>query len=311
MQTTFVFSLLFCSWLVDSASLFSTPPIKAIEDIQHVLIRVTALPHLSSSQQKDAKSVVDFVMHTVQEVETAPNMTKEVKAKKVKEAIGRLQGLEHKWVEAAKNMTMKERAIGRLQSEIAEKRQLLAKEEGMLKLAKLKKELIEKKLLLKKLIAKQAGVKPQEEEVKLPDSEVKKIQAVASKVSKGNSKKASKLAEVLKMLHAHEHELMDDMKKVDDAEKSSDDKIAKATKDANATKNAGAEKLQRMLKRIKSKNHRLVKKARAAKAAELADVMAAISGIESGDVKALEKVLIKMQGKMEGLNSRTPGKFIY
>merc|ERR1719265_918866 len=120
-------------------------------------------------------------------------MTKEVKAKKVKEAVARLQGLEQQWVVAAKKMNATERKIGELQAQLAEKRQQLAKEEGMLKLAKLKKELLEKKLLLRKLVAQQAEAKQSSTEKKadvtLKAAELKQISAVVAAVTKGDSKK--------------------------------------------------------------------------------------------------------------------------
>lgn len=315
MQTTLVLSLLFAGCLVDSATLFSTAPVKALDDVAQALSKVTALPHLSSSQQKSAKSVVDFVLHAVHDIENSKNMTKETKAKKVKEAITRLQGLEKTWEAAANNMTASERKIGELQAKIAEKRHELAKEEGKLKLAKLKKELMEKKLLLRKLVSQQAsGSQEEKTDVKLKDAEVKQINKVATAVAKGNSSKAAKLAPVMQMLHIHEHELEESIKKIDEAEKKSDAEFAKLTASAaNATNDAGVAKAQRMLKTVKKQNQRKLEKAKASKKAELADVMGAIKSLEAGDVKGIEKVIMKMTSQMEALTSHssTSGSFIY
>lgn len=314
MQTTLVLSLLFAGRLVDSATLFSSAPVKALDDVERALSKVTALPHLSSSQQKSAKSVVDFVLHAVHDIENAKNMTKETKAKEVKEAITRLQGLQKTWQAAANNMTASERKIGELQAKIAEKRHELAKEEGMLKLAKLKKELMEKKLLLRKLVSQQSSGKEEKTDVKLKDAEVKQINKVATAVAKGNSTKAAKLAPVMQMLHIHEHELEESIKKIDEAEKKSDAEFAKlAASTANATNDAGIAKAQRMLKTVKKQNQRKLEKAKASKKAELADVMGAIKSLEAGDVKGIEKVIMKMTSQMEALTSHSSasGSFIY
>jgi len=299
-------------------SLFSSNPVKALDDVEQALKKVIALPHLSASQQKSAKSVVDFVMHTAQEVESATNMTKEAKAKKVKEAVARLQGLEEQFVVAASKMNATERKIGELQAQLAEKRQLLVKEEGMLKLAKLKKELLEKKLLLRKLVAEQAEAKQsstqKQADVTLKAAELKQITAVATAVTKGDSKKETVIVGVLKMLHGRQHELEAELKKLDDAEADSDSKFAKfAANMAPGSKVLGKDevsKAQGMLKNIKKQTHRKIQKAEAAKKVELAEVTDAVKSIEKGDVKGISKVMAKMQSEMKARTAQS-GKFIY
>jgi len=283
--------------------------------VEDALKKITALPHLSGAQQKDAKNVIDFVMHTVQEVQGAKGMTKEVKAKKVKEAIAKLQGLEQQWVHKAQNMTAAERRIGELQAKIAEKRQQLTRVEGMLKLDKLKKELLEKKLLLSKLVSQQAAAKEQASRGKADTGAkvamVKQLSAAAATMAvHANSTKAGEIAAALVMLRDREHSITAAIKALDDTEKASEKEFDGLASKTAGVKDAGVEKAQRMLKNVKKQEHRKIEKAKAAKKAELAEVTEAVKSIEAGDVKALRVVLAKMQKEVQGLDAQT-GKFIY
>lgn len=321
MRATLVLSFVFVGCLVDGARLFTDPPVKALDGVEQALKKITALPHLSSPQQKSAKNVVDFVMQTVQDVESAKGLTKEAKAKKVKEAITRLQDLQNQWTKITVNMTATDRKVGELQAQLAEKRQELAKAEGMLKLNKLKKELLEKKLLLNKLVAEQAETKQQKSQQKAEaaakDAMVKKLSTAANemathKVAVANKgKKASEITAIVAMLHAREHNITESIKKLDAVENRSETTFAKlAGKNVDATKDDGVAKAQRMLRNVKKQEHRKIEKAKAAKKAELAEVTDAVRSIEKGDVKGLQAVLTKMQSEMHASNSHA-GNFIY
>mmetsp|Transcript_117862 Transcript_117862/g.203650 ORF Transcript_117862/g.203650 Transcript_117862/m.203650 type:complete len:322 (+) Transcript_117862:60-1025(+) len=321
MQAALLLSFLFAGRLVDSAKLFTEPPVKALDGVEQALKKITALPHLSASQQKSANGVVDFVMQSVHDVENSKGLTKEAKAKEVKEAITKLQGLQEQWTKMAGNMSAADCKVGQLQAELAEKRQELAKAEGMLKLNKLKKELLEKKLLLNKLVAEQAEAKQQKAQqsadANAKHAVVKQLAAAAQDIAvhevaaKSSGNRSAQIVAIMAMLHAREHNITQSIKKLDAAENASESTFAKlAGKSLDASQDEGVAKARRMLQNVKKQEHRKIEKAKAAQKAELAEVTAAVSSIEKGDVKGLQTVLAKMQGEMQSLDAHT-GNFIY
>lgn len=310
MQTTFLFSFLFCVCLVEGAFPFGLRFAVVLKDLHRSLIDVSTIPQLSRSQQKSAFDVMYFVAFTMHDVRTTLQMSQYVKVKKLLEVIARVEGLEQKLEAAAGQVVAREGNVRKLRTQISEKemeianwvnlvkleeqnsaglkgfkrkmaswdrkvteskisklkaqvaiwKRELVNEEGMLKLAKLKKELSDKRLSLKGLLAEHVGGKqflpPQEEEVKQPKSKMaKNIQAAGVKLRKVISN-ASKSAED----HADTYDTHDstiDPKQPGVAEKSSQEIYTEPEQDMS-TRIAQAKGVQgaidRMIKNASSAN---------------------------------------------------------
>jgi chromosome segregation ATPase len=271
-----------------------------------------------------AKQVTLEVEQAAKEIESGSS-SKTEKMKLVGNAITSLQSLQGKWEKAAKDALAKEKAaeekesgaaarIAGLKKELEQKRAMLAKDETMLKEAQMQKEILEK-------AEKAEG--GSREEARQQAAELASLEAMAKSMSsapkvaekqhaQAYSKVPAPLEHVVADLRARAKNLTAALERLDSEEEKRDGELEKVAGKQVPTqgKKDAIQQGQKMLTMLRKQAKRSYKKARAVKAAELAELNDAIGSIEKGDVKALSNLMAKMQHESKQLNAKAKN-FLY
>merc|ERR1719326_387464 len=156
--------------------------VKAFAALEAALTKITSI-HMSTEESKHAEKVAADVRAAIKVVESnSTNFTKAQRNAKIGQAVKELMELQAEF-KPRKQLSQEEakKRMAELQEELKAKKDLLAKEESMIKLYTLQKELAEKKLQLQKLIekkeqaenAKKSGAAEAAEDAKLADKLMK------------------------------------------------------------------------------------------------------------------------------------------
>jgi len=306
---------------VSKGSSEATAAVAAINAVEQALAKLTSNPRMSPEMVGAAKQVTQEVEQAAKEIESG-STSKAEKMKLVGHALTSLQGLQGTWEKAAKDALAKEKAaeetetgasarIAKLKKELEQKKAMLAKDETMLKEAQMQKEILEKA---------EGGSK---EEARQQEAELASLEAMAKSMSsapkaadkphaQAHSKVPASLEHVVADLRARAKNLTASLERLDAEEKTREaelEKVANAQVPTQGKKDA-IQQGQKVLNMMKKQAKRGYKKARAVKAAELTELNEAISSIDKGDVKALSKLMAKMQHESKQLNAKAKN-FLY
>merc|ERR1719326_2083388 len=129
--------------------------VKAFAALEAALTKITSI-HMSAEESKHAEKVAADVRAAIKVVESnSTNFTKAQRNEKIGQAVKELMELQAEF-KPRKQLSQEEakQKMAELEKQLKAKKDLLAKEESMIKLYTLQKELAEKKLQLQKLIEK-------------------------------------------------------------------------------------------------------------------------------------------------------------
>eukprot|EP00747_Dinoflagellata_sp_TGD_P130985 gnl/TRDRNA2_/TRDRNA2_174901_c0_seq1.p1 gnl/TRDRNA2_/TRDRNA2_174901_c0~~gnl/TRDRNA2_/TRDRNA2_174901_c0_seq1.p1 ORF type:complete len:361 (-),score=139.45 gnl/TRDRNA2_/TRDRNA2_174901_c0_seq1:351-1367(-) len=301
----------------------------AIDVLEQALHGIMDNPRLSAAQLKVAKKVAVDVESTCAELESAKgkSLTDKERNQKVTASIKELQSLQTLFLDnVAKAAAAEKKAEEKeesLKEEVAEKKALLEKDQKMMQVVSMEKELAEKKLQLHNMIdakeqqeAKQRDSKAQAEQQEMVSKLVNMAKAFsAAKAGNGKAAKSSTASAagsafhnqavvkpILEKLKSRISNLTASVQKIEADEKSDDAKLDAALKKQGA--NASAQE-KSMLRRMKKEEHRGYEKTKAVQKTELAELTAAVHSIEKGDVVALKAAMLKMQTEMKAMQAKT------
>jgi len=302
----------------------ATAAVAAINAVEQALAKLTSNPRMSPEMVGAAKKVTQEAEQAAKEIESV-NTSKAEKMKLVGHAITSLQSLQGTWEKAAKDALANEKAaedketsaaarIAVLKEKLEQKKAMLAKDETMLKEAQMQKEILEK--------AEQAEGGSQEE-ARQQEAELASLEAMAKTMSaapkaedkehvQAHSKVPASLEHVVADLRSRAKNLTAALERLDTEEKDREaelEKVANKQVPTQGQKDA-IQQGQKVLTMLKKQAKRSYKKARAVKAAELAELNEAIGSIEKGDVKALSKLMAKMQHETKQLSAKSKN-FLY
>jgi len=303
---------------------------KALDAIEEALSKMVSNPHLSAAQLKSAKAVSASVEKIVAELESSQGkaLSKEARAAKVSFAIKALEGLQDEWQKAETKAVSEKKAD--LMKQLAQKEAELAKEQKMLKVINLEKQLAEKKLALEKLVEmknsqKQAAAQQEaEKEAAAQQEMVANVLSVAKSLqaSKGKGSSTSQAAAkvvdgkpallktVLMHLQGRMKNVTDSIAKIDALEKKREAEIKDTLKAPTMGKDDAIGKGQSLLHMLMKKEHRQFEKSRASLRMEYKDLSESIASIKKGDIAGLTKVMTHMQQEMKSLQAKSH-KFLY
>eukprot|EP00928_Gymnodinium_smaydae_P087972 TRINITY_DN72134_c0_g1_i1.p1 TRINITY_DN72134_c0_g1~~TRINITY_DN72134_c0_g1_i1.p1 ORF type:complete len:346 (+),score=153.13 TRINITY_DN72134_c0_g1_i1:77-1039(+) len=262
---------------------------------------------------KVAKPVVELVDKTVHEVESG-NFSKQENAKKVLVAIKALQGLQGEWEGASKALA-KQQKLESLERELNLKKAELMKQEDMLKLEKMKKELAEKKQQLQVLTREKEEAQTHRRE---QQEDAQQASAVASLVKQAKELSVSRhdkdavpkpLQGILSNLEAHAANVSAALDRMDADEKKREAELDQlALKPVpSAGKTDAINKGKAMIRQLKKQEQRSYKKARVMKKAQLNELNEGIRAVKKGDVAALSSLMTKMQSEMKFMTTKKKG----
>jgi chromosome segregation ATPase len=302
----------------------ATVAVAAINAVEQALAKLTSNPRMSPEMVAAAKQVTQEVDQAAKEIESGSS-SKAEKMKLVGRAVTSLQSLQGKWEKAAKDALAKEKAaeeketsaaarIATLKKELEQKKAMLAKDETMLKEAQMQKDILEK--------AEQAEGGSREE-ARQQAAELASLKAMAESMSsapkaaekqhaRAHSRVPAPLEHVVADLRARAKNLTTALERLDSEEEKRDGELEKVAGKQVPTqgKKDAIQQGQKMLTMLRKQAKRSYKKARAVKAAELAELNDAIGSIEKGDVKALSNLMAKMQHESKQLNAKAKN-FLY
>lgn len=297
---------------------------KAFGAIESALEKVTSL-HMSPDESKKAHKVAEDVRNAIAAVESNhTNMTKAQRNEKIAGAMQELQGLAVDLKNAKKvhfmndkQIEAKEEHLKELKAEMEKKKEELAKDESMIKLYTLQKELAMKKLQLQKLIEKKNEAKASKES---GAANVKAESALVDKLTKlTGSLPSDKKAELPTPLKSALAEVKALSKKESDelAKMDKDNKQAMASLDAEMKKaiptkgkDDALAKGQQMMRRLKKEEHRSFMKAQVQRKRQITELNAVAQSIEQHDAKKLSDTLVKIQHEAKAAAAQS-GDFLH
>jgi len=301
----------------------------ALDVVITAVDKVAATPGLTQEEATHARQVAALVKKDIEEVENNKTLTKAQAHEKVGEALKELTGLQSEMERARqvlkaadasmpKNITALKERMAEMQKELGDKKAALAKDESMIKLYNLQKELMEKKLKLQKLLDqrnKGQDVKKQQAEQGKQEAEmVKKVLSAANDVKvKGESKDElpATLQAVLVNLKGRESKMAEEVEKDAAAENKYEGALDKELKELpTKAKSAELAKGQHMLKAMKAEEKRKFRKAEASKKIELNEIKEAEASIEKRDLPGLKKIMGKMEAESKALQAKS-GDFLH
>jgi len=290
----------------------------ALDAVEKALTNIVNSPNLSKDQLAQAKKVSSDIEKTVAELETPKGklLSKEAKAAKVTASIKELQALQSDWQKASEKTiaSRKEELMKKLKEKEAE----LAKDNKMLKVIKLEKQLAEKKLALEKLVEMKNEKAASQEEQKKQAAQQEMVSnllkaAKSLQASKGAPAKDGKaLTGVQTFLEGRMKEVSSSISKLDAAEKKREAEIEAAV-GAQVPANGKTDAIVKgrsLLNVLLKKEKRNFKKSEATLKNELHELTEAVTSIKKGDGAALAKVMNHMQGEMKALQAKSQ-KFLY
>lgn len=282
--------------------------------------------HLTAEQKKLAEHVAEDVKKDIAVLVANKGLTKEARRAKVMHAIkelaglqGALEGQHH----SKKNATAIRAHLAEMEKQLSQKKAELAKDMDQMKVLALEKELAEKRMQLESLEAAKAkadGSKSAAAEEASKQDMVAKLVAMAKGLKAKNSPaKATKatppempvMKGIIAELEQHAKAVKEEIAHMDAADKKIVADIGGMVKEKLPTvgNNDALARGQSMLNMLKKKEQRKYQKARAVKQAELRELETAIASIKKGDVKALQKVMAKMQGEIQ--TAKAKGAFLH
>jgi len=258
--------------------------VHVLDSVIDAVNKMVSNPKLTADQLAKAKHLADDIKADVEAVEGG-KMPKQQAMAKIGEGIKELTAFQ---AEAKRDL------LAGMQAKLKEKKELLAKEEGMIKLLKLKKELAEKQLMLKNLEIKKSAIH---------DGEADTNAMVSKLMTMAKNGTAASLKDATVMLKAHEQAMTEDMKKMDALEKKTEDELSVALKLPVPIKDSSDNmvKGQSMLKMLSGQARHKFAKARARKQAELKQLKAAETSVEKHDLVSFQAELLKMQKGAQGM----------
>jgi hypothetical protein len=284
--------------------------VHALDGVIAAVDKIAHNPHLSPENLAKARHVAEDIKGDIEAVEGG-NLTKQQAHEKVGAAIKELTAFE------ADLHKMPADRLAMLKKQLAEKEGELKKDKNMMKLLKLKKQLIEKKLMLQKLLAQKASA---EDVHKADEAEVAKTSSMVKKVlnmTKGlegaaEAVKKATLQAVATAVQTREREVAEALAKADAEQKKGEASLDAAIEKQLPAKGKGdaIAKGQSMLKLIKTQERRKFAKARALKEVELKELKEAQAKVEKKDIAGLEKVLAKLQQEGQALQAKS-GNFLH
>lgn len=285
--------------------------VKAFAALESALNKITSI-HMSAEMQKHAEKVAVDVRDAIKVIESnSTNLTKAQRQAKIGAAVKELMQLQAEFKPKAQLSAEQRKAkLAQLEKDLKAKKELLAKEENMIKLYTLQKELAQKKLQLQNLIekkeqaeaAKKSGAADAAEEVKFVSKmfDVTKDLAKADKKAELPASVKTALAEVKSR-----------------AKKESDDlaKMETANKKAMADLDAEVKKMSikggdKMIHKLKKQEQREFKKRRAQKQVQLNELKTLEQSIEQHDSQKMAATLHKMEHDAKALTARS-GDFLH
>lgn len=277
--------------------------VKAFDAIESALKKVTDMK-MSPDASTKAHKIAEDVRSAVTAVESNnTNMTKAQKHERIAGAMKELQGLAVDLFEAQPAADdQKARHLRELKEELAKKKHELEKDESMIKLYTLQKELAAKKLQLQKLIEEKNQAQVSKEA--LAEDSKAESKLIRKLMNLTGSMPADKKAELPAPLKAALAEVKafskEESNKLAKVEKES--KQTMAALDAEMKKSVPTKdkidalvKGQQMTRKLKKKEHRLFMKYQVQKKAQLAELQTVEDSIEQRDVKMLSATLLKMR----------------
>merc|ERR1719261_2390612 len=129
--------------------------VKAFAALESALNKITSI-HMSAEESKHAEKVAADVRDAIKVIESnSTNLTKAQRQAKIGAAVKELMQLQAEFKPKAQLSAEQRKAkLAQLEKDLKAKKELLAKEENMIKLYTLQKELAQKKLQLQNLIEK-------------------------------------------------------------------------------------------------------------------------------------------------------------
>mmetsp|Transcript_173241 Transcript_173241/g.555643 ORF Transcript_173241/g.555643 Transcript_173241/m.555643 type:complete len:398 (+) Transcript_173241:74-1267(+) len=292
--------------------------------VESSLTKLVTSGHLSPDMWSEAKKVAASVNSVVDQIE-AGKLVGDKQRTEVAGAIKQLQSLQQDMQKVASTSN-----VTKLEQELAEKKALLAKDEKELQVFGLQKKLLEKKMQLQRLIGEKQAVEKSERQRSEAAAqtaqiaqlvEAAKVLAVTKKsttktvVSRAAGKPTTALPPqmeaILADLSARAQNVSADLAKMDAEEKKNQANLRHTLDVASKAKVygkrdsivRGADVIHMMSKR----ERRQYLKARTMKILEMKDLTDGIQSIKTGDVKALTKLLNKMQHENKQWVAKTQG----
>jgi chromosome segregation ATPase len=294
----------------------SSAAVAAIDAVEQAMHKLTDNPHMNPEMLAAAKKVSQEVDDAAKQIESGKGSMA-----LVAHAIGDLQGLQAKFESSAKDALAKEKAaeakeksaadrIAELKKKLEEKKALLAQDENMLEAAKMQKDMLEK--AEKAEGGAKEDQRQQQQELASLEAMAKSMQAPDKNHTEVHSKVPKSLEHVVADLKARAANITSALARLDSDEKAREAEMEKFVGDKVPTtgKKDAIQQGQKMLTMLKKQARRSYKKARAVKAAELNELTEAIGSIEKGDVKALTKLMGKMEHETKQMSAKSKN-FLY
>lgn len=298
------------AYVLDDGTWGPSDSVHALDGVIAAVDKIAHNPHLSPEKLAKARHVAEDIKGDIEAVESG-NLTKQQAHEKVGAAIKELTAFEADLHKAPADR------LAMLKKQLAEKEALLKKDQNMMKLLNLKKQLIEKKLMLQKLLAQKAAA---EDSQKADEAEVKKTSAMVKKVlnmTKGlegaaEAVKSATLQAVLGAVKSRQQEVSEALAKADAEQKKDEASLDSTIKKQLPAQGKGdaVSKGQSMLKLLKTQERRKFAKARALKQIELKELKEAQTKVEKKDVAGLWKVLARLQQEGQALQAKS-GNFLH
>jgi len=250
---------------------------KALDTVISAVDRIASNPHLTPELLKKAKLVAMDIKNNIQEVENDKKLTKEEAHERVGASIKELLDLKGQLGTMANSTETLQGRMAALKKQLAMKKAELAKDENMIKLLNLQKELAKKKMQLQKLLEQKGlaeGSKADAQKEAAQESALASSLLLAAKDFSGAAAKSA-----LASVKASEKALTDNLGKL-----------------AAVGKVNGVS--------------RSMKKTQALKKAELKELRDAEKSLEKKDPAGLKKAVNRLQAQAKALQAKT-GNFLH
>jgi len=303
--------------------------VHALDSVISAVNDIASNPHLTPEKLARAKAVAADVKADVEAVESGKLSKDEGKAK-VSAAITEMTSFS---AEISKGLNLdgdvsgKKAKLDDLEKQLAGKKAELAKDENMIKLVTLKKQLMEKKMMLQKLLDQKAAAaqnhKGDEAEAKATNDMVQQLVGMAKGLKVNSTKNSTtksdgkqdlpaSLKTILASVTARRKDVQASLAKMELQDKMSEAALEMTIDKPVPTqgKDDALLKSKSMLMRLKKEEHRKFAKAQAVKRLEVAELKDAEDSIEARDVNKLQKALSKIESEGKALQTKA-GKFLY
>jgi len=305
--------------------------IKALDAAAHAIGVIAKLPGLSQVQKERALQASADVKTVIEVAEGGGNLTKAQAREKIHTAMQELSGLSGSLKAFMANATALQGERAKLEHELALKKDALnskmaelAKDEKMLKLVKMQKELMEKKELLQALMNQKAAAQSgrdaaqeQAQQAAMVKSLLKTVQGLKGTKAHDNAQDVSAglpapFARILTDLQTRERNVSAALTRMEAQERESEASLEATLRKQVPVrgKDDAVTKGRSVLKMLKAQERRKYHKARAMKLATLKELKDAEQSIRQHDVAGLQRVLARMESEGKALEAKT-GAFLH